>query len=126
MDPEENLKIQLKCAGSDPKDFENSFCRLSEHVLALDDWLVKGGFLPPRWAEKCNGGLVAQAELAKEIYELFEVKGSYGLIYLLGSILTGGKGVELHPLDDYDELEFLKQCLPEGHRAWQYITIIKE
>lgn len=28
--------------------------QLAEHVQALDEWLVKGGFLPQAWAENCD------------------------------------------------------------------------
>lgn len=27
---------------------------LAEHVQAMDEWLVKGGFLPQAWAENCD------------------------------------------------------------------------
>lgn len=56
MDPHVVLAAQLRLAARileradagepvDPNDAE----RLAELVQALDGWLVKGGFLPPRW-----------------------------------------------------------------------------
>lgn len=53
MDPEENLREQLWLARSlveaeSPK--KESAQRLAELVLALDEWLRKGGVLPRTWA----------------------------------------------------------------------------
>lgn len=52
MDPDANLKEQLKIAElmregvSLAGDYPD---RLVELVLALDEWIVKGGALPERW-----------------------------------------------------------------------------
>ena len=53
MDPNANLEEQLELAhklllcdyGERPFDAE----RLAELVVALDEWIRKGGFLPARW-----------------------------------------------------------------------------
>jgi hypothetical protein len=52
MDPEANLRRQLAIAraavyaeADDP-----TLVELAELVLALDEWIARGGFLPPRWA----------------------------------------------------------------------------
>lgn len=71
MDPNENLKRQLEAAReilaqmdgldsdqwSDEQDRSEYFeavadigVVLAEHVLALDEWLSKGGFKPARWS----------------------------------------------------------------------------
>jgi len=54
MDPDANLEEQLRIVkrileadGCDADDI----VRLAELVDALDGWIVKGGFLPRRWAD---------------------------------------------------------------------------
>jgi hypothetical protein len=59
MDPDANLKEQLQLAAAlvevDPEDPECGTAvatdtqRLAELVLALDDWINRGGFLPKQW-----------------------------------------------------------------------------
>lgn len=56
MDPNENLKEQLRLAkalvfdgDSSPNGLMPSAQRLGELVLALDEWIQKGGFLPLAW-----------------------------------------------------------------------------
>lgn len=57
MDPDENLKEQKELAEQIIGD--RSFTvdavdahRLAELVLALDEWVSKGGFLPQAWQNK--------------------------------------------------------------------------
>lgn len=60
MDPNANLTEQVRLAGEildccdDVAESEASegVQRLAELVLALDEWLKGGGFLPSRWARK--------------------------------------------------------------------------
>lgn len=56
MDPNANLREQLELAdalrndeGSSVWDRNNRADRLAELVVALDEWLEAGGFLPERW-----------------------------------------------------------------------------
>lgn len=56
MDPDANLGELLALARglvdldpSDATEYVGEVNRLSELVLALDEWIVKGGFLPARW-----------------------------------------------------------------------------
>lgn len=66
MDPDANLQEQLELArkiqeiqdGSDDEgnlsqeellDVDAFGARLAELVIALDEWIGKGGFLPERW-----------------------------------------------------------------------------
>jgi hypothetical protein len=56
MDPNANLNEQLELAeriaarrGIESDDDAADAARLAELVLALDDWIVQGGFLPGRW-----------------------------------------------------------------------------
>lgn len=61
MDPDANLEEQLELAqelmevNSDDMDtdalqeIEEKASRLAELVLALDEWIERGGFLPKRW-----------------------------------------------------------------------------
>lgn len=58
MDPTANLKEQLELAREFvdetvryPDQLENAE-RLSELVLALDEWIRKGGFLPEQWGKR--------------------------------------------------------------------------
>jgi hypothetical protein len=53
MDPDANLRRQLAIAraavhadADDP-----TLVELSELVLALDEWITRGGFLPSRWSQ---------------------------------------------------------------------------
>jgi hypothetical protein len=57
MDPNANLKEQLELAKnileypaqSDMDTINGDAERLAELVLALDEWISNGGFLPKRW-----------------------------------------------------------------------------
>lgn len=58
MDPNANLREQLKLAkrlamgmarNDSPEARLDDADRLAELVLALDEWLTKGGFLPAIW-----------------------------------------------------------------------------
>ncbi len=58
MDVDENLREQLELAnriidrhnGGEPAD-ESEVDRLAELILALDEWIRKGGMLPRRWRD---------------------------------------------------------------------------
>jgi hypothetical protein len=59
MDPNANLDQQLRLATQMIEDGESGMGielidadRLAELVLALDEWIMKGGALPSRWAPK--------------------------------------------------------------------------
>ena len=65
MDPDANLREQLSLARADwtvsetdslsPLDIErlhDEHVQLCELVLAMDEWITKGGFLPARWRTK--------------------------------------------------------------------------
>jgi hypothetical protein len=57
MDPNANLAEQLELARRIQKTLDRSSyvpvpaqaARLAELVLALDEWITHGGFLPERW-----------------------------------------------------------------------------
>jgi hypothetical protein len=56
VDPTANLKAQLKLANrilravDSNNEIDTYDCsELAELVLALDEWIVGGGFLPERW-----------------------------------------------------------------------------
>lgn len=58
MDPDANLKEQRELAaslldeeGMHPAELFAAATRLAELVQALDEWILKGGFLPADWAE---------------------------------------------------------------------------
>lgn len=52
MDPNANLAEQLRLA-RDPEEWDHdSGTRLAELVVALDEWIRKGGFLPDAWKPK--------------------------------------------------------------------------
>lgn len=63
MDPTANLKNQLELAsrvvylsenkGSD-EDIALMGYELAEYVIALDEWISKGGFLPKQWGRHAN------------------------------------------------------------------------
>ena len=58
MDPDKCLDEALEVAreivdaldGSEPYDIDDAANTLAERVIALDEWLRKGGFLPKPWA----------------------------------------------------------------------------
>lgn len=58
MDPNANLEEQLKTANAlvndsapiSPIDLAFKAALLAEYVIALDEWIRKGGFLPATWA----------------------------------------------------------------------------
>lgn len=54
MDPTSNLKEQLEIAErvlspEDDPPRRDDFVRLAELVLALNEWMTKGGFKPAQW-----------------------------------------------------------------------------
>lgn len=56
LDPDKNLEQQKDIAQrmvegkmATPEDFETDSIRLAELVLALDEWMSKGGFPPKAW-----------------------------------------------------------------------------
>lgn len=53
MDPDENLKQQIRLANSIQKggnrDHEYDASTLADLVLALHEWIEGGGFLPAAW-----------------------------------------------------------------------------
>jgi hypothetical protein len=55
MDPNENLKEQVEIAkdillpDASDMELEEKAVRLAELVVALDEWIQKGGFLPEAW-----------------------------------------------------------------------------
>jgi hypothetical protein len=57
MDPDANIEQQIDLASRIIFQYENDLdeeiseeaFELAEHVISLDDWLVKEGFLPKRW-----------------------------------------------------------------------------
>lgn len=58
MDPDTNLEEQLELSQEIVDSQETGFnhheqsWRLAELVLALDEWVKKGGFLPQQWQVK--------------------------------------------------------------------------
>jgi hypothetical protein len=58
MDPNANLKEQLELAKRliDDNTDQDAAYRLAELVLALDEWIRKGGFLPEAWDKQLHFG----------------------------------------------------------------------
>jgi hypothetical protein len=61
MDPNENLTEQLQIAREMTTDRDGGFTnqsestlRLAELVIALDEWIRKGGFIPEAWDLKAR------------------------------------------------------------------------
>ncbi len=59
MDPDINLRSQLarargilQAVDDGMRVYEPDAERLAELVVALDEWITKGGFLPERWTKK--------------------------------------------------------------------------
>jgi len=50
VDPNANLAEQLELARELVDDENPDAARLAELVIALDEWIARGGFLPLRWA----------------------------------------------------------------------------
>jgi hypothetical protein len=58
MDPSANIEEQLRIASrlvrqsDEDKPFRQvDVARLAELVIALDEWIVNGGFVPRRWTK---------------------------------------------------------------------------
>jgi hypothetical protein len=49
MDPNSNLEEQLRLAADLVEIGSADAARLAELVLALDEWIRRGGFIPARW-----------------------------------------------------------------------------
>lgn len=55
MDPNANRLEQLSIARqivADPESHTHGAVRLAELVIALDEWIYFGGFLPDGWAKR--------------------------------------------------------------------------
>ena len=55
MDPNKNARQQVELADKILADEDNNTteaCLLAEMVLALDNWIREGGFLPKQWDKK--------------------------------------------------------------------------
>lgn len=50
MDPNATLEEMLAQARADQSEFHEGIHRLAELVLAMDNWLRGGGFLPKDWS----------------------------------------------------------------------------
>lgn len=55
MDPDANLAEMRQLAKSDLSEFNEDIHRLAELVLALDEWILRGGFLPKAWRDTVGG-----------------------------------------------------------------------
>lgn len=69
MDPDECLKeirelITRLNAADDRDDFEGFAADLAEHVEALDEWIIGGGFLPRAWTNVVSTKDIADLEEA--------------------------------------------------------------
>jgi hypothetical protein len=74
VDPTENLRQQLALASSIARDAENTdeADSLAYLVLALNEWITKGGFLPIGWQ------MNAEARLLDQIASNIEANTAYG------------------------------------------------
>lgn len=55
MDPDATLEEMLAEARADQSEFHEGIHRLATLVLAMDEWLRKGGLLPEAWsAHQCD------------------------------------------------------------------------
>lgn len=142
MDPDENLdetrdltehlrgQIENEDHGFDVEDVEKTD-RLIDLNKGLDEWLMKGGFLPKEWALRAHGGLIKRAELAQRVYEealshteTFDGDLGVQLAYLFGAILKNDR-IDLHRdvVEEAEVLEFFQAIFPEKHPVWEYIRL---
>lgn len=56
MDPNENLRLQLKIAQAIVDGDDGDAANLAELVLALHQWMANGGFPPDAWYSYGEGG----------------------------------------------------------------------
>lgn len=142
MDPDESLDetrdltehlrdmIEHEDHGFTEDDVEKTD-RLVDLVKAQDEWIMKGGFLPAEWALRCNGGLLARAELAKGVYEdalaaseTFEGDFGMQLAYLFGAILKGTSiTLDCAVAEEAEVLELLEGIFQKNHPVWVYIQV---
>lgn len=141
MDPDENLdesrdlteclrdRLEHEERGFGNEDDAEKTDRLVDLVKAQDAWLMKGGFLPREWALRCNGGLLARAELAQNVYETalaatetFEGDLGMQLAYLFGAILKGTTiTLDLAEPEEFEVHEFFQSMFEREHPVWHYI-----
>lgn len=78
MDPDTNLDEQLQLAreitelADQDAEQEPREVRLAELVLALDEWLSRGGFKPSRWTREWIGGRGAFGRRVDKLCALME------------------------------------------------------
>ena len=136
MDPNEALETQRDlveelCSSIVPDDLEEKVSQLSESVMALDEWIMKGGFLPEEWEIRCNGGALRRVKLALQVYEealaateTFDGDLATYLAYLFPAILKGSH-IDLH-LDNIIEDEvhqYFTSMFSPDHPVWGYIKV---
>lgn len=129
MDPNETLRHLRE----DPHDLPdtNDPDRFAPRAFVdLDEWIMKGGFLPRDWAEKCNGGLLKRALVAQSVYDAWKgsfedgvVKGAGPFHVLVGNLMGCILRDERYLLERYPPSvreEFLR-LFPGDHPVWKYI-----
>jgi hypothetical protein len=141
MDPNENLEETRDLAeklhdvgdvlvGPVVADADDAL-RLCELTRALDQWVMRGGFLPEEWGHRCNGGLLKRATLAVQVYdhamdgsETFEGELGVQLAYLFGAILKGTHiSLDMKNDEENEVHQFLEVLFPPEHAVWGYIEV---
>lgn len=56
MDPNATLERMLEISKEDQREFREEIHELCDLVLALDEYIRRGGFLPRAWAPGGAGG----------------------------------------------------------------------
>lgn len=141
MDPNANLEEQRDLsktlAGPLPGEVyegvevQDQSARLAELVESLDEWIMKGGFLPDEWVLRCNGGLLKRAALAVQVYDVAmdgseSFDGEFGmqLAYLFGAILKGTHITLDMSNDEENEVhQFFELLFSGDHPVWGYIEV---
>ena len=62
MDPDKCLKDALEIARASVESDDESARQLADALLALDEWILLGGFLPARWRDKHLPSVLKAAE----------------------------------------------------------------
>ena len=69
MDPNANLEEQLQLANcvNTGEYYHDDLHRLSELIIAMNDWLSSGGCLPDAWQENNRGKVAMSDQSARKL-----------------------------------------------------------
>lgn len=133
MDPDECLKQLLAYADEvlqEHGDHNTELVEFMDKLYGLDQWLLKGGFMPKRWSI-VNGSIFTRVDAALELLSLLlkEQVVDPLLYFAVPRVLEAVlRGTRLHGDESFDTatregLQNMRLLWPNNHRFWKYVKV---